>query len=104
MLQTMYAMNYSVNKSVFFREMSSISLRLRLYNNAVPIAGPPMTGARSLGGMKSMPFQGESNGPRLFGSASDERLGSTFLNQVSILIENFSVPGNDAPPSVGLAL
>ena len=40
----------------------------------------------------------------MLGSCSHERLGSPFLNQVSILIENFSVPGDDASPSVGLGL
>jgi hypothetical protein len=37
-------------------------------------------------------------------SCSHERLGATFLNQVSILIQNFSVPCNDASPSSCLSL
>ena len=37
-------------------------------------------------------------------SCPHERLGSSFLNQVSILIQNFSVPGDDASPAFGLRL
>jgi hypothetical protein len=37
-------------------------------------------------------------------SCSHERLGAAFLNQVSILIQNFSVPCNDASPSSCLTL
>ena len=37
-------------------------------------------------------------------SCSHERLGAAFLNQVSILIQNFSVPCNDATPSSCLTL
>ena len=46
----------------------------------------------------------EVSSGRSDGSCSHERLGAAFLDQVSILIENSSVPGDDASPTFGLGL
>jgi hypothetical protein len=45
-----------------------------------------------------------SGGQGVLRSCSHERLGAAVLNQVSMLIQDFSVPGDDASPSPGLRL
>ena len=46
----------------------------------------------------------ESRTGRFFRPPPDEGLGSAFLNQVSVLIKDLPVPGNDASASIGLRL
>ncbi len=71
------------------------------------MAGRPLSEfgfAPSVAVAVAVTIDAESWNGRLLRSSSHECLGSAFLNQVSILIQDFPVPGDDASSSFGLRL